>query len=171
MTKLVILLILCISCSKNVVVYIDPELKPYYDAFLKEAKKYNVELDIDISTVRFTHTFQSSPDKTIVAMCTKNILTNRIDVDRSSFQELRKIDKIAVMFHEFAHCYLKRDHTEDVKVFQRYDYLLNMTRRTVCPASIMYPSINYKDCLIDNYNYYMLELFTNPNKYKLWRVL
>ena len=60
-----------------------------------------------------------------------------------------------LLYHEWGHCALKREHTEDMRV--PYSF---------CPSSIMHP---YMDpvgrCYSELEEEYLEELFTNPNNY------
>jgi len=76
------------------------------------------------------------------------ILWGYIEVDREYWQVLSEYQKINLIFHELGHCVLGREHTPSNSV-------------TVCPISMMDDTVTDTQCLEDNFQAYLEEMFPN----------
>lgn len=138
----------------NEPIFIEDELKPYYNDFKAQAKQFNVKI-----TPRVAVIFFFPLEDGIAGDCSFNQVTTTIRVNSNYWRHHSEEEKAMILYHEMGHCYLKRDHIAEVKRF-------NLILSKQCPTSIMYPSVEIiNNCLVDNWEYYMVELFTNPNNF------
>ena len=139
---------LTISEFTNSPVFIDSEFSSFFEEFKSDAKKYKTELNLR----KMMTIFSDSVGDGIAAYCLP--ATNTIVISSRVWQTLHSKGKKALLYHEWGHCTLRRDHT--------YDNV------GLCPTSIMYPTIDplqvcYNNETEDDYN---RELFTNPYNYR-----
>lgn len=142
---------LVISEFTNSPIHMDEAFREDFESFLKDAKKYKVSLNLR----KHITTFSSTVDVGTAAYCVPS--TNTVVVSVSSWRTLNRRGRKALLYHEWAHCILRRDHADNMQYFPRF-----------CPVSLMYPYIEplercYTKESEDEYN---KELFTNPHNYK-----
>ena len=153
--------------------YIDKELKPYADKFIKASKGKVKKINNHVVFDRLAYSNPKDKDKT-VGLC--NYFLRTISIDRYFWSTLSELEKESLMFHEFGHCTLMRGHTakketKDTKITYYLEkaafYLGILESRGYmadgCPASQMHPWTIDRQCLQHHYDYYIDELF-NPNK-------
>lgn len=122
----------------------DPEFRTYYKEFQQDAKDNNVEVDFSLSLTYFA----TKLNENTAAYCNSN---KHVVVSEEVWDTLNPDERKVLIYHEWGHCILKRDHTES--------YVIAIS----CPDSIMYPTIEYsKDCYPILKKWYIMELFTNP---------
>ena len=146
------LLMIPLSISKfyNTPIYINPTFYPYLEEFKKDSEKYKTPIDM----YKLTTVFKDKLSRGIAAYCVPS--TNSVVVSRESWEILSSAGKKALLYHEWAHCTLRRDHTED-----------RHADKSLCPKSIMYPYITDVEYCFDNLEEeYIEELFTNPYNYE-----
>ena len=139
---------LTISEFTNSPVFIDSEFSSFFEEFKSDAKKYNTELNLR----KMMTIFSDNVGTGIAAYCLP--ATNTIVISSRVWQTLHTRGKKALLYHEWGHCALRRDHS--------YDNI------GTCPTSLMYPTI---DPMLLCYNnetedYYNRELFINPHNYR-----
>lgn len=101
---LLILSILCFSCSKEYIEpVIDSDLQTYYDSFLKEAQSRNITIS---GTGGFVLKFGSANG----AIARTYLTENKIVVDSARWKDVSASEREFTMFHEFGHLFLKRGH-------------------------------------------------------------
>lgn len=145
-----IISVLSVSKIFNTPLYVDPEFEIIFNQFKKDAKKYNADVDLYKLTTIFNEQLPSG----IAAYCLP--ATNTVVVSREVWQDLNDNGKEALLYHEWGHCTLKREHAEDMQI--PYSY---------CPISIMHPYIHpVESCYSDLRDFYVEELFTNPYNYE-----
>lgn len=133
------------SKLSNRPVYTDPNFKTYLDLFEKDAKKHNVNLDL-YKTITI---FGIVSEESVAAYCVPN--TKTIVVSKKTWNELDESSRKALLYHEWGHCILRRDHAEQINYF------------SMCPESLMYPYIDpMKTCYKKYEDWYNEELFLNP---------
>ncbi len=139
-----------VSLSTNSPVYTDSEFKPYLFQFKADARKYNVKLDLKKMITVFTDDLSDG----VAAYCMpKNKL---VVISRKTWETLDRFGKKALLYHEWGHCVLRRDHVEHYEFFPSF-----------CPVSVMYPYIDpMRTCYKPNEESYIMELFTNPHNNK-----
>lgn len=141
----------------NEPVFIDNGLKSYYNDFKKQAAFYNVKYRTKLSAIYFSYNLPNN----VAGQCSYSIFVRTLTVNANTWNTLTEEQKAMVVYHELGHCYLQREHIDETQRF-------NLLYSKVCPKSIMYPNVDIiQDCLVDNWEYYMLELYTNPNNYPL----
>jgi len=142
---------LAISELTNSPVYVDDKFKETFNSFRRDAKKYKVELNLRKHISIFSRTVQNGT----AAYCAP--ATNTVVVSVQIWETLSDVGKKALLYHEWAHCILRRDHVEDVTFFPEF-----------CPVSLMYPYIEpLQKCYTkDKEDWYNKELFTNPYNYR-----
>lgn len=130
-------------------VYTDSAFVGYLSDFEKDAKKYKTPLNLYKSITIFSNRVDSG----IAAYCIPSSKT--VVVSRLVWATLNEGGKKALLYHEWGHCILRREHTED------YNYV------SLCPTSLMYPYVDpLKNCYLDHQESYNRELFTNPFNFK-----
>lgn len=132
-------------------VYLDREFVDYFNKFQKDGRDYGVKVD----SYRLITVFSNTYNVSRLAYCVPSL--NLVVVSRSHWELMDSNTRKILLYHEWGHCILKRDHVEQLYHFPSY-----------CPMSMMYPYIEPpKRC----YNkvtedYYNMELFVNPFKFK-----
>jgi hypothetical protein len=135
----------------NVPVYTHPEFIPYMDQFKKDAKKYKVKIDL----FKLVTVFSDKVKMGIAAYCLPH--SKVVVVSTKSWEGLNAAGKKALLYHEWGHCILRREHVEE-RSFPTY-----------CPVSIMYPYVDPMNrCYNSLKESYNRELFTNPHNFKLF---
>jgi len=136
------------NINKNTPLIIDEEFIPFFEAFKKDADKYNVIPNFQ----NMTTTFIPELSEGVLAYCIPKF--NSIRVSKAKWNRLDAISRKLLLYHEWGHCALKREHVEDL-----YPNLIS-----VCPDSIMHPYIDpIARCYNINTDWYDKELFTNFN--------
>lgn len=134
-----------ISKVTNTPIYTHPELVKYLEDFQQDAKKYNVEVDY----YKLVTVFSNNQQQGVAAFCLP--ATKTVVIYTQSWDGLNEDGKKALLYHEWGHCLLRRDHVDDI------NYV------TYCPKSIMYPYVEpFKNCYGKHQESYNRELFTNP---------
>lgn len=149
----------------------NPELKVIVDEFFALSKRNNITFTHKVSIG-----FSSIDSDTVIGTCSYRPSFREIDLDKEYWDRASWEQKVALVYHELAHCYCERDHDYDdgemypdnsIKAF------LNgiMSRAPItplrppgylddsCPKSIMHPTIISRQCFKDHYDYYVKEMF------------
>lgn len=137
------------SRATNRPIYMHPDVNQYYLSFKKDAKLYGVSLNLHKLTTIFSDTV---PEAT-AAYCLPHI--KLVVVSIRTWKTLNENGRKALLYHEWGHCILRREHTE---VF------VNMS---FCPKSLMYPYIEPLQSCYNNTTResYHKELFTTPAEF------
>ena len=147
--SVVIITILAESKINNNPLYIDPAFRSYLKLFQKDAVKFKAKLDL----YKLTTVFSKRVPVGVLGYCLPS--TNTVVISQQVWNGMTLQARKALLYHEWGHCTLKRDHTEDL----RYPY-------SYCPVSIMYPYIEpINSCYSELAEEYIEELFTNPYNY------
>jgi hypothetical protein len=132
------------------------EFETYFQRFEIAAKHYgrNIENSKD---VRIEYGEVDTAD--VVGQCQTNILTgSRIVLVKSTWQGLSDASRESLIFHEFGHCILSRDHVpDDLKVG---DPGAPETVGSNTPRSLMHPSFVPGSIYSALKDYYQKELFS-----------
>jgi hypothetical protein len=132
-------------------VYLEKEFISYFNQFKKDGKDYGVK----VNSYRLITIFSKTYSINRLAYCMPSL--NLVVVSKFHWDLMDTNTRKILLYHEWGHCILKREHVEQLYPFPSY-----------CPVSIMYPYIEPpKRC----YNkvaedYYNMELFINPFKFK-----
>lgn len=101
-------------------------------------------------------------------MCTYGGFWREIDIDIDFWNRATPTSKLALMFHELAHCYCTRGHDfADGTEYPEPKFMDFFSKCTTepgyypdgCPLSIMHPIIIEDTCVANHYNDYVNELF------------
>ncbi len=136
----------------NKPVYIDPEFQDYAKSFDKDSKKHDVKIDY----YRLVTIFSNSTAQGQLGYCMPHL--NLVVISRRSWQYLDNNSRKLLLYHEWGHCLLRREHVENSFDFPTY-----------CPMSIMHPYIEPSQRCYNKstQEFYDRELFTNPYKFQL----
>lgn len=136
------------NIKNNEPLVVDDEFLPFFEEFKKDAKKYQVTPDFSNMSTTFTGELSEG----VLAYCLPKF--NTIKVSRPKWNRLDVLSKKLLLYHEWGHCTLRREH-----VIQEYNYGI-----LTCPDSIMYPFIDPTvRCYDLSPQWYDKELFTNVN--------
>jgi len=153
--------------------YIDPEFQPYVDKFIAVSRGIMDKSDFARSTITMKE-LKGSTAGTCLAYPTYDggdvYFSQEIEVDKTYWLSYSDLEKEDLMFHEFGHCYLHRGHTEEPKkkglvdFFQKILFKIGLFEKKGylkdgCPDSMMYPYVLGNDCVYNNYEHYIDELF------------
>jgi hypothetical protein len=140
--------ILTLKNFKNEPLYVEDEFIPLFNDFKKDAAKHSVVPYFSGLTTSFVYDIGGD----VLGYCVPRL--NLVKISKKKWDTLSQLNRKLLMYHEWAHCTLKRDHTED--------------NGFLCPISIMHPYISpTSSCYLAFKEWYDRELFTNPNKTKL----
>ncbi len=133
---------------KNEPLFIEKDFAEFFTAFKKDAQFYNVIPNYS----GLTTTFVDDIEGDILGYCIPKF--NTVRISRVKWNRFNNIERKLLLYHEWGHCTMRRDHTED--------------NGFICPISIMHPYINpIVSCYSTYKEWYDKELFTNPNKAEL----
>lgn len=132
-----------VSLTETGNVYIDSELRPYVNNFKFDAiARGQLNNDFDISVV---FGLEDSPEIGIAGICKLRGAVRTIEIKEAIWGVLSEEEKEALIYHELAHCFLKRSHCEEI--------------RDDAPVSLMYPSLIDGPTYKNNREKYVNELF------------
>lgn len=140
--------VLTLNIKKNQPLFTEKEFIPLLEEFKKDANKYKIVPDFRNMSTTFTPTLPEG----VLAYCVP--VFNAIKVSKEKWDELDDLSKKLLLYHEWGHCALKREHVTVVHFYSL----------KTCPESIMYPYIDtIAQCYDISPQWYETELFTNPN--------
>lgn len=186
MGKIFILLLICAvaSCAKPPIKHevkekqmftaeiTDPELKTITDEFFKLSKRNNIEF-----TNKVSMGFSKIDRGSVIGTCTYQETFREIDFDSDYWSRATWLEKVALVYHEMAHCYCERDHDfDDGKMYPDNSFkaiIQSWLAKTPpmtpmrppgylddgCPKSLMHPTIIDDQCMKDHYDHYVKEMF------------
>jgi hypothetical protein len=130
---------------KNDPLYIEKEFVVTFEEFKNDAKKYEVIPEFS----GLTTTFIDDAENGVLGYCIPAF--NTVKISKKKWNTLSDLRKKLLLYHEWGHCTLLRDHVESDNL--------------ACPLSIMHPYINpTASCYPSLKEWYDRELFTNPYK-------
>jgi hypothetical protein len=137
------------SCSRGPipgkVVDIAPEFKPYVEDFIANGKNQNVSIVIDDLSIQFGAMHYSNSIGECYMHDRGTSGTPEIVINKAAWDSYSVTSREALLFHEMGHCVLWREHVS--------------TWTGSIVTSIMYPYIQVDSMYLNNWNYYMNELF------------
>lgn len=132
--------------TNNDPLLIEPEFTSYFNDFKKDADKHQVTPLYSNLTTTFINDIKGD----VLAYCIPKL--NIVRVSRKRWNAMEGTSRKLLLYHEWAHCTLKRDHVDEFEI------------GVSCPSSIMYPYIDPMiNCYTYNKDWYDFELFKNPN--------
>lgn len=144
--------ILMFSNFTNTEVYVGSEFEVLLESFKKDAILHNTELNLRKHTTIMVDHLEPG----ILGTCYPH--ANTVTISGEYWEYLDEAERKALMYHEWGHCLLKREHVTDIMVSILMFY-------QVCPVSVMYPQLQHNSCFLDNEEHYIKELFKNQYKY------
>jgi hypothetical protein len=90
---------------------VDPEFADYITAFEQDSVRYNNEQKISYD-VKFGDT------KGQGAKCTHSPIHKEVLVNQKNWDQLDKLSRLMLLYHEFGHCSLGRSHNNEMRVDQ-----------------------------------------------------
>lgn len=124
---------------------IDPDLAPYYQGFVFEAEKQQVNLNVRDLVLEFIGRFT---DPSTLGLCRYGLVPT-VNISREKWGYMNDLDREQVVYHELGHCILGRGHIHEI-VVDNGEYIFK---------SLMDPFLfNYR-MYQDHHVYYMHELF------------
>jgi hypothetical protein len=127
--------------------------------------------------VTFTHKvsigFKRIDQGPVVGLCHDGLYFREITLDTDFWINTTQLGKIALFFHEAAHCYCGRDHDYNGIPYpesesERFgEYIKGIFSKRPgyypdgCPLSLMFPSVVPDECVRLHYNDYTKEMFQN----------
>ncbi|MBT8218353.1 MAG: hypothetical protein KJP00_00910 [Bacteroidia bacterium] len=102
-----------ISCAKNEeeVIYIDSEIKPYFDRFAAEGEERGVT--VDFIAARIEGYIEDVDETNILGQCERNSIDpDRLIMDKAYWISASDMDREFLVFHELGHCFLNRTHLD-----------------------------------------------------------
>lgn len=101
------------SCTKDEgeTIFIDSELKPYFDRFAEEGSERGIIVDFVAS--RIEGYIEDVTQNNVVGQCEQNSIDpDRLIMDRQFWKIASDQDKEFLVFHELGHCFLGRGHLD-----------------------------------------------------------
>jgi hypothetical protein len=149
----------------------DPTLKQITEEFFHLSKRNNVTFKEKV-----TIGFSSIEKDKIIGTCTYGNNFREIDLDIEFWERADWMSKVALVYHEMAHCYCRRMHDfDDGKAYPEtvmgilIDFAMIRQPLTPmqppgyfydhCPKSIMHPTILDSQCFQKHYPHYVKEMF------------
>lgn len=145
---------------------IDKEFQPYIQEFQYASLGAVNEKDFKRFTMGFRDMDYSS---STVGVC--HPLAYEVDISRSWWHlNTSQSKRIELVFHELAHCVLRRGHTQKpigdswMHRWERFGFAIGMFAEKAklpdgCPSSFMHPYTLTEDCIDKHFSYYIEELF------------
>jgi hypothetical protein len=181
MTRLIALLVLffSISVSGQELIRpgtIDPVFKDYVEDFIVRSNGQVTPAHFRYLSVQFKKLEYSEKSHGIIGMCYwgfnffGRLTPPHIEIDPTYWEYSGVQNRWALLFHEFGHCVLNRQHTatEDDWFIIFLKTIHIRTQREInfvdgCPKSIMNPTDFPEWCIEDHRKQYVKELFANGN--------
>lgn len=147
---------------------VDPKIAPYASEWLSLAKDNGLTFKhtVTIGIKNIGHDY-------IVGLCTYGPNFREIDIDRKYWDSSTESGKIALIYHELAHCYCYRKH--DYGDGKEYGDKAEDARKDPdkqdgffkdkCPISLMFPEVVEDDCVQAHYGEYIKEVFNRCEEY------
>lgn len=149
---------------------VDPELKTITNEFMRLSARNNITFKHKVSMG-----FSNIERDSVIGTCSYRTTFREIDLDPRYWNRATWTSKIALVYHEMAHCYCERDHDHDngemypdkswKAIIQNYFSKVPEPMRPSgylkdgCPSSNMHPIIMSDECFIKHYNHYVKEMF------------
>lgn len=145
---------------------VHPEFVTYVDEFIQMSDGMITTKDFKYFTMGLRKYDDSS---TVVGTC--HYLVNEVDISVDWWNSYKTpSERLELVFHEFGHCILKRDHTQKpissgfIQWLERLGFKLGLfTEKGYmydgCPASFMHPYTVSDRCINKHFAFYIKELF------------
>ena len=136
---------------------IDPELRPYIDTIMSEAKEHGYDLDISSLSAHIvwfpgSQSVEDGRRFTTIGLCYPSYFLGDpyIVILPETWEAMPTSKREALVFHEFFHCIMGADHTSD---------MAQMPDGSIVEASVMSPVVPSAYTYWRYRQYYIEELF------------
>lgn len=152
---------------------IDPKAQQIYDEFILLSAQNNIRFYNKV-----TIGFKPIKIEYVIGICNRGAFFREIDLDINFWLHNSPTARMAVLYHELAHCMCGRGHDygEDLKypetAMERLARALEWKAKggdrpgywdDGCPISLLYPVVVDNDCLLRHYHQYTVEMFDRCN--------
>jgi len=121
----------------------DPAFLPYIEEF-----EYYSKINTRAVPIRFFHRiFGNTAGVCRFFMIKDLVIDAYIEIDQGTWESITELQKINLIFHEFGHCIMGRQHIVITNYVE------------TCPPSFMYDTVLSEVCLETHYNDYIKEMF------------
>ncbi|HLE01003.1 MAG TPA: hypothetical protein VJB59_12120 [Bdellovibrionota bacterium] len=131
-------------------VYIGPdEVEKFVNKFVDDGKMQGLDVlpDMKGPTLQIQISSLNTYGSSVIGLCESGGTMRRVTFDPDFWNSVSDTQRELLAHHELGHCVLYRPHRNDVLSTGAY-------------ASIMYPIIMGSSTYLNNYSYYLQELFT-----------
>ena len=100
------------SCEKEEVIFLDAELRTYFERFELEAAARGISFNYEAD--RIEGFLEDIEESDVTGKCQFNsVYPDRVTVDANFWSRASDLEKEFVVFHELGHCFLERQHNEE----------------------------------------------------------
>lgn len=108
---------------------VDRALSPYAESFIAEARRHFCPVELRDIIIQMARLKSDGDGFLVIGVCEETGMFRRVTIDPTYWKISSEDDRLALMYHELAHCLLGRDHTEEKLADGR-------------PASLMHPYLS-----------------------------
>ncbi|MHA1675724.1 MAG: hypothetical protein ACTSU6_00945 [Candidatus Njordarchaeales archaeon] len=170
------LISICIFSSKiHANRRIDPTFNPYIKEFIYISKGLVNKDDFKNISIKFKTYPKNSY---VVGTCSMTPWARYVSINKEWWRYNKsQFDREQLVYHEFGHCILYRDHVSDAysnPIIEKLSEMLHrlgiINKRGLlledgCPSSYMDPYVLSNYCISAHYRYYLNELFEEQDSY------
>ena len=151
---------------------VDAQFRPYVQRFIKASNGKVVLNDFSNLEMKFgDFNNKGRVSTTVVGICTVSFLKLKIIISKDWWKkESSYLRREELVFHELAHCVLKRPHISPTsadgffgwterQLFKMGFYKERPFLNDGCPSSYMHPYVIELGCIYKHNNFYLKELF------------
>ncbi len=126
---------------------VDQPLWSYFESFEEEGARRGLSIDLESSQI--TAKIDQIDEDNVAGLCSYGYASpGNITIDQAFWNRSNNLSREMILFHELGHCFLKRDHKEDVFA---NGYCQSIMRSGTCCCRDAYT--------LENRTYYLDELF------------
>lgn len=147
---------------------VDPAIQPYVNEYKELAKIQGITFKNDV-----TIGFKKINEGNVVGICTISHSWREIDINEIFWNNSTPVSKLALLWHEFSHCYCgrKHDYSKDKEYSLNTGGLIDQMLERLgdkenpgfysdfCPTSVLYPVVLDGQCFLSHYTDYAIEMF------------
>lgn len=100
------------SCEKEEEIFVEGELRAYFERFELEAAARGITFNFEED--RIEGYLEDIEETNVSGKCQFNsVYPDRVTIDANFWGSASDLEKEFVVFHELGHCFLEREHTEE----------------------------------------------------------